>query len=145
MLLTGPLSTLRVASKRHVLHALAMLLTRFALLKRLLPMSRRERARLAVALQLAQIDRTCAGMAAIADVLRDLSARHDAPVHAIQQTARASRGALTEAGDANSIRNVFLGQATDAAVRSKRTAESLDAAVEALERLAAGLRDGWRH
>ena len=92
--------------------------------------------------QLGKFDGTRAGMATIADVLHYLSARHDTRVHAIQQPAHASRGALTEAGDANSIRNIFLGQATDAAVRSKRTAEALDGAVEALERLAAGLRDG---
>ena len=64
--------------------------------------------------------------------------RHDAHLHAIQQAARTSHGVLTEAGDANSIRNIFLTQATDAAVRSKQTAETLDGAVEALERLAAG-------
>lgn len=113
-----------------------MSLRRVSWLKHLLPMSRRDRARLE------KLDTTRAGMAIIADLLRDLSARQDAHAHAIQQAARASRGALTEAGAANSIQNVFLTQATDAAVRSKQTAEALDDAIEALERLAASLRDG---
>lgn len=113
-----------------------MLLHRVPLLKHLLPMTRRDRARLA------KLDATRSGMVVIADMLRDLSARHDAHVHAIQQAARASRGALTEAGAANSIRNVFLGQAADVAVRSKQTVEALDDAVEGLEQLAAALRSG---
>ena len=91
---------------------------------------------------MAKLDSTRAGMAAISDMLHDLSARYDAHTHAIQQAARASRGALTEAGTLDSIRNVFLTQATDAAVRSRQTAETLDVAVEALERLAASLREG---
>ncbi len=99
-------------------------------------MSRRDRARLT------QLDNTQAGMAIIAETLRDISARHDAYVHAIHRAARTSRGALTEDGASYSIRNVLLGQVTDAAVRSRRTAEALDGAVEALERLAAALRDG---
>lgn len=105
-------------------------------LKHLLPMTRRDRARLE------KLDVTRAGMAIIADLLRELSARQDAHAHPIQRSARASRGALTEAGASDSIQNVFLTQATDAAVRSKRTAEALDDAIEALERLAAALRDG---
>lgn len=104
----------------------------FAWFKRLLPMTRRNRVRLA------QLDHTRAGMVMIAGLLRDLSARHDAHAHAIQRAARASRGALTEAGCANSIRSVFLGQTTDAALRSRQMAEALDGAVEALERRAAG-------
>ena len=80
-------------------------------------------------------------MLVIADLLRDFSARQDAYAHAIQQAARASRGALTEAGSVDSIRDVFLTHATDAVVRSKQTAETLDGAVEALERLAASLRE----
>ena len=102
-------------------------------LTHLLPMSRRERARLA------QLDRTRAGMAAIADSLRDLSARHDAHVHAIQHAARASRGALMESGFPSPIRDAFLSQAADAAAWSRQTAESLDAAVDGLEQMAAGL------
>lgn len=103
-------------------------------LTRLLPMSRRDRARLA------HLDDTQTGMAIIADMLRDISARHDAYVHAIHRAARASRGALTEDGAPGSIRNVLLGQATDAATRSRRTAEALDCAIEALEEMAAALR-----
>lgn len=125
-----------VVSKRQVIHAPTMSLRRDSWLKHLLPMSRQDRVRLA------QLDKTRTGMVIIADMLRDLSVRHDAHVHAIQQAARASGGALTEAGTLNSVKSVFLAQATDAVVRSKRTAESLDNAVEALERLAAGLRDG---
>lgn len=112
-----------------------MVLRGFARLKRILPITLREWARLA------KLDNTRAGMATIADLLRDLSARQDAHAHAIQQAARASRGALTEAGAVDSMRNVFLAQATDVVVRSKQTAEALDGAVEALERLAAALRD----
>ena len=52
-----------------------------------------------MAVRLAKLNDTRAGMAIIADMLRDVSARHDAHVHAIQQPARASHGALTEAGD----------------------------------------------
>lgn len=125
-----------VASKRCAVQAFAMLLPGVSWLKRLLPMTRRDRARLA------KLDSTRAGMAIIADLLADLSARQDAHAHAIQRAARASRGALMEAGASNSIQNVFLTQATDAAVRSKRTAKALDGAAEALERLAAALRDG---
>ena len=124
-----------VASKRRRRQAFTMPVRGVSWLKSRLPTSRRDRARLA------QLDSTRAGMAMIACTLRDLSARHDAHAHAIQRAARASRGALTEAGAANSIRNVFLGQATDAAVRSKQTAEALDGAVDALERMAAALRD----
>jgi len=113
-----------------------MSLLGFAWLKRLLPMTPRDRARLD------KLDSTRAGMATIADLLRDLSARQDAHAHAIQQAARASRGALTEASAPDSIQNTFLTHATDATVRSKRTAEALDNAVEALERLTAALRDG---
>ncbi len=112
-----------------------MLLRGVAWIKRLFFMTRWDRARLA------KLDSTRASMATIADLLRDISARHDAHVHAIQQAARASHSALTEASAPSSIRNVLLGQATDAAVRSKLTAEALDGAVEALERLAAALRD----
>ena len=124
-----------VASKRCVGQARIMLLRGVAWLKHLLPMTRRDRARLG------NLDATRAGMAIVADLIRDVAARQDAHAHAIQQAARASHGALTEAGDPNSIRNIFLAQATDAAVRSKQTAEALDNAVEALERLAAALRD----
>lgn len=80
-------------------------------------------------------------MATVADLIRDVAARQDAHAHAIQQAARASRGALTETGAANLLRDAFLTQAIDAVVRSKRTAEALDKAVEALELLAASLRD----
>lgn len=97
-------------------------------------MTRQDRTRLA------QLDATRVGMAIIADLLRDISARQDAHAHAIRQAARASRHALTRAGASDSIQNVLLRQATDAAVRSKQTAEALDNATEALERLAAALR-----
>lgn len=111
-----------------------MLLPGFAWLKRLLPISRWERARLA------HLDHTRASMAMIADALRDLSAQHDTHHHAIQQAIRASRWTLMEACLPNSIQNTFLTQVTDAAVRSRQTAKALDSAVEGLERLAVGLR-----
>lgn len=113
-----------------------MLLRGFVWFKRLLPITCQDRVRLA------KLDSTRAGMAIVADLIRDVAARQDAHAHVIQQAARASRGALMEAGDPDLIRNVFLAQATDAVVRSKRTAEALDVAVEALELLAAALRDG---
>ena len=78
-------------------------------------------------------------MAIVAEMLRRISAKQDAYAHAIQQAARASRSALIEAGPSNSIRNVFPTQTTDAAVRLRQTAETLDSAVEALELMAAGL------
>ena len=81
-------------------HAFEMTPHRVPWFKRLLPMSRRDRARVA------QLDHTRAGMVIVADVLRDLSAQHDAHVHAIHQAARSSRGALTEAGAVNSISGV---------------------------------------
>lgn len=112
-----------------------MIAHRLPWLKLLLPMSRRDRARLTM------LDNTREGMATIAELLRDLSARQDAHAHVVQQAARASRGALAEAGAGASIRNVFLTHATDAVVRSKQTAEALDKAVDALELLAASLRD----
>ena len=113
-----------------------MLLRGVPWLKRLLPMSQRDQA------QLAHLDNTRAGMAMIADVLREVSARQGLHAHAIHRAARASRGALTEAGTLNSLQSTFLTHATDAAVWSRQTAASLDAAIEALERLAAELRDG---
>lgn len=88
------------------------------------------------------LDNTRGGVATIAELLRDLSARQDAHAHAIQQAARASRGALAEARAGDPILNVFLTHATDAVVRSKQTAEALDKAVDALELLGAALRDG---
>jgi len=126
----------RVASKGLLVHGCAMTARRLSWLQLFLPMSRRDRARLAM------LDNTRRGMATIADLLRDLSARQDAHAHAIQQAARANRGALAEAGAGNSIRDVFLTHATDAVVRSKQTAEALDKAVEALELLGAALRGG---
>ena len=90
----------------------------------------------------AKLDRTRAGMTIVAELIRDVAARQDAHAHAVQQAARASRGALMEAGDPDSLWNVLLDQAADAVVRSRRTAEALDTAVEALERLGAALRVG---
>lgn len=92
--------------------------------------------------QLAQLDATRAGVAIIAHRLHEISAQHDAHHDAIQQAIRASRWVLMEACLPNSIQNTFLMQVTDAAVRSRQTAKALDSAIEGLERLAAGLRDG---
>lgn len=111
-----------------------MSLSGFAWLKHLLPMTRQDRARLA------KLDSTRAGMAIVANMLRDLSARQDAYAHAIQQAARASRGALTEA-PAGTVQDLMLTCAADALVQSQANAEALDRVTEAVELLAAGLRD----
>ena len=54
-------------------------------------MSRRDRVRLA------QLDHTRVRMAMIAEMLREISTRHDQHAHLVGKIARASRGALTEA------------------------------------------------
>jgi hypothetical protein len=125
----------RVASKRHAVQARTMFLRGFGRLRRFLSMGRRERA------LLAKLDATRAGMATVADVVRDLSARQDAYAHFIHTTARASRGAMTETATVGSVQNALLTHAADALARSKATAEALDRVTDALERLGAALRD----
>ena len=106
----------------------------FAWLKHLLPMTRLDRARLA------RLDDVCADLAAVADCVRDLSAKQDAHAHLIEKVVRASRGAFTETIATDSVQNVMLAQAADTLARSKETAGDLDRVTEALERLAAELR-----
>lgn len=123
-----------VASKRRKVHAFAMTLPRVPWWKLIVPMSRRDRARLA------KLDGMRAELAAVADRVRDVASRHDARAHLVRQAARASQGAMTETRAVNSTQNTVLAQAADAVVRSKQTATALDGVVETLERLAASLR-----
>jgi len=104
-------------------------------LRRFLPITRRERARAA---KLADAQ---SRFAAIADLVRDLSSLEDAHAHLIRRTARASRGAMTENAAADPIQDVMINYAATALARSLETAEALDRVTEALERLAASLRD----
>lgn len=112
-----------------------MLLRGFAWFERLLPIMRRDRVRLA------QLDRLRSDLTAIADRARGIASWHDAHAHQVRKAARASRGAMTETRAFDSTQNLMLGQAADAVVRSKETAKALDDVVEALERVAASLRD----
>ena len=107
--------------------------------KRLLPMTRRERA------LASKLNETRAGLAAVATVVRNFSALEDARAHLLLKAAREGRtGVEGAAGDPAAA--VLPGTVTtpiDAAVaRSKRTAEILDRVTEALERLGASLREG---
>ena len=99
-------------------------------------MTRRERA-LAT-----KLDDTRASLAAMAATVRNLSAFEDARMHLITRAARERRSGMAE----NVIRDpAFQGSVTthadSAAAQSKRTVEILDRVTEALERLAASLRD----
>lgn len=103
--------------------------------RRFLPIKHRERARAA---KLADAQ---SRLAAIADLVRDLSSLEDAHAHLIRRTARASRGTMTENAAADPIQDVMMNYAATALARSLETAEALDRVTEALERLAASLRD----
>lgn len=85
-------------------------------------------------------------LAAIADVLRTFSALEDARTHLTVKTARGRRGKGGEclASDPAwaALQGVVTMHTESAVARSKGTAEMLDRATEALERLAASLRDG---
>lgn len=80
-------------------------------------------------------------LATIADATRKLSSAEDAHAHSIRRVARASRGALTERAAASPVQAVIMNQAANALGRSVGTAEALDRVAEALELLAASLRD----
>ena len=113
------------------------LLHRVPELKSLLPMSRRDRARLA------QLDQVRAELATVADRVQGIASWHDAHAHSVRKAARAGGRAMTKTRTADAVEiRLMLGQAADTAVISKRTAAALDDAVEALERIAAGLRGG---
>ncbi len=98
-------------------------------------MSRQDRARLA------KLDAMRLDLTAIADVTRSLSVAQDAHAHSIQKAARKRRKAKTGRGDVDPIQSLVMAHAAEAVVQSKRLAESLDRATEALERMAASLRD----
>ena len=108
--------------------------------KRLLPLTRRERA------LAAKLDDTRASLAAIAAVVRNFSALEDARTHLILKAARECRSGMAEsvAGDPASatVPGTVTTPIDSAVARSKGTAEVLDRVTEALERLAASLRDG---
>ncbi len=107
--------------------------------RRFLPTTRRERA------LAAKLDDTRTSLAAIAAVVRNLSAFEDAQAHLIVKAARERRSGTTESAARDPALMPSQGIAAthiDSAVaRSKRTAELLDRVTEALERLAASLRD----
>ncbi len=102
-------------------------------------MTRRERA------LAAKLDDTRASLAAIAAVVRNFSALEDARTHLIIKAARERRSGAAEGVTGDPASAAFPGAVTthiDGAVaRSKGTAELLDRVTEALERLAASLRD----
>ncbi len=84
-------------------------------------------------------------LAAIADVLRVFSALEDARTHLARKSAREqySEGAerLTSDPKLAALESVVNMHRDSAVARSKGTAEMLDRATEALERLGASLRD----
>jgi len=102
-------------------------------------MTRRERA-LAV-----KLNDTRASLAAIAAVVRDFSALEDARTHLIVKAARERRREVAKGTPCDPVLTAFQDSVTthiDSTVaRSKGTAEILDRVTEALERLAASLRD----
>ena len=114
-----------------------MLLRGVARLRRILPMGRRDRARLA------HLDGLRADLVAIADRASGIASWHDAHAHSVRKAARAGGRAMMETRSADAVQiRLMLGHAAEAAVVSKRTAAALDDVVEALERIAAGLRGG---
>jgi len=102
-------------------------------------MTRRERA------LVAKLHDTRASLAAIAAGVRTFSAIGDARTHLIVRAARERRSGTAESATCDPALTAFQDLATtniDGAVaHSKRTAEVLDRVTEALERLAASLRD----
>lgn len=126
----------QVASTRHVGHAFAMTDSRFSWLKRLLPMTRRDRARLA------QFDGLRSDLVAIADITRSLSVAQDAHAHSIRKTVRERRDAGAGRLEADPVQSVVMAHAAEAVAQSKRLAESLDRVTEAVERMSASLWDG---
>ena len=108
----------------------------FALLKHLLPMSHRDRARLAT------LDRTRTDIVAVADALRDLSSRLDARAHLYRKVARGHGGVAPDGTALDPDRTVMTMLVGDAVATTTGIASTLDQATEKLERVAASLRDG---
>ncbi len=125
-----------VASKRRVVHGCTMMGRGFIRASRFLPTTRRERA------LAAKLDHTRVSLAAMAEVVRTFSALEDARAHLAVKAARERCGGVTEgvAGDPALWSTVAMDMES-AAARSKGTSELLDRVTEALERLAASLRD----
>jgi len=102
-------------------------------------MTRRERA------LAAKLNDTRAGLAAMAAVVRSFSALEDARTHMIVKAARDRRSGVAESIPSDPALTAFqesVATHSDSIVaRSKGTAEILDRVTEALERLAASLRD----
>jgi hypothetical protein len=125
-----------VASKRGRVQAFAMSSREVAWFKRLLPMKRRDRARLA------KLDAARAEIAIVADALCDLSSRLDARAHLIRKVARDRHGAALDGTVLDPDRTVMRVQVGDAVSMTTGIASSLDHLTETLERLAASLREG---
>ena len=130
----------RVVSKRQLVHGCAMIERGSLQVRQPLFMTRRERA------WADKLAATREKLAAIADVLRTFSALEDARTHLAMKATRERRGERCECLSNNPTLAALQGVVTmhmDSAVaRSKGTAEVLDRATEALQRLAASLRDG---
>ena len=99
-----------------------------------MPTTRRERA------LAAKLDRTRASLATMAEVVRTFSALEDARAHPATGAACERCGEEGVADDP-ALPGTVATHTDSAAAQSKRTAELLDRVTEALERLAASLRD----
>ena len=128
-----------VASKRRMVHGCTMKGCGFLRARRLLPLTCRDRA------LAAKLHDTRARLAAIAAGVRTFAALEDARTHLIVKDARERRSgtAGTAACDPEwtALQGVATTNADSALAHSRRTAEVLDRITEALERLAASLRD----
>jgi hypothetical protein len=99
-------------------------------------MTRRERA------LLAKLEGTRASLATIAATVRNFSAFEDARTHLITKAARERRSGVAESVTCDpAFQGIVTTHIDSTAAQSKRTAEVLDRVTEALERLAASLRD----
>jgi len=101
-------------------------------------MTRRERA------LLAKLSDTRASLAAMAATVRNFSAFEDTRTHLIARAARERCSGVAESVTRDpAFQSIVTTYADSAVAQSKRTAEVLDRVTEALERLAASLRDTW--
>lgn len=102
-------------------------------------MTRRER------ILAAKLDDTRTSLAAMATVVRTFSALEDARTHSINKAARERHSDMAEGVTRDQALTAFQRELTmdrnGAVARSKGTAELLDRVTEALERLAASLRE----
>ena len=116
-----------------------MMGVRFLRARQLLPTTRRERA------LVAKLHDTRASLAAIAAGVRTFSAVEDARTHLMVKAARERRSGTAESATCDpelaASQGVVTTNIDGAVAQSKRTAEVLDRVTEALERLAASLRD----